>query len=141
MPHTLESQPQTRGLGLLGPSVPPHDPLWPRATNPWRKLPGAVPGSLSKKGDHSGEITPQGDGTGRDPSLQRIPLLYLTVHGLKVKIWIFGRCLSLHVQVPSASFRAGGLFGTDIIPLNPTPFLVTVGTLQLPDSWYLFLPA
>lgn len=126
------------GLGLLGPSVPPHDP---RATNPGRKLQGLSLASCPKKGNYSGEITSQGGGTGRDHSLQRVPLLCLTVHGVKVKIWIFGRCLSRHVQVPSASFRARGRFRTDLIPLNPTPFLVMMGTLHLPDSWHRFHPA
>lgn len=52
------------GLGLLGPSVPPHDPS-PGPHTPGGNSRGS-PLKCPKKGDHSGEITSQGGGTGRD---------------------------------------------------------------------------
>lgn len=127
------------GLGLLGPSVPPHDPSPGPHTpggnsrgSPWPPVPKRRP----QWGNHI-----SGRWHRKRSHLQRVPLLCLTVHGVKVKFWIFGRCLSRHAQPPSASFRGRGHFGTDLIPLNPTPFLVTMGTLHLPDSWHHFHPA
>lgn len=140
----LSHSPRPRTLpalvGVAGTICPSPRPQ-PRATDPRRKLPGLVPGLLSQKGRPQWGNHPSGRWHRTRSQAAEGPSALPHCPWGESENFDFWEVLVQTRAGPFCITPSRGLLGDRPNPTGPPPFLVRTGTLPLPDSWPLLLPA